>query len=49
MPDNASLETLLSFREGAEEGYLEVIGMGQPISETSPIAVLESVLELVLR
>lgn len=27
------------FREGAEEGYIEVIGMGSPVSESYPIAV----------
>jgi hypothetical protein len=39
MPDNASIETLVNFREGAEEGYVEVIGMAQPIDESQPIAV----------
>lgn len=27
------------YREGAETGYVEIIGMGQPDSETAPIAV----------
>ena len=39
MPDNASVDTLVNFREGAEEGYIEVIGMAQPAYETSPIAL----------
>jgi hypothetical protein len=39
MPDNASVDTLINYREGAEEGYIEVIGMAQPTAETYPIAV----------
>ena len=27
------------WRDGAEEGYIEVIGMGSPTTETSPLAV----------
>ncbi|QIB66323.1 hypothetical protein [Kineobactrum salinum] len=27
------------YRENAEEGYIEIIGMGQPVSESTPIAV----------
>jgi hypothetical protein len=38
MPDTNS-ESLINYREGAEEGYIEVIGMAQPISEGEPIAV----------
>ena len=39
MPDQESVETLVDFRVGAEEGYIEVIGMGQPSSETEAIAI----------
>ncbi|TXS91331.1 hypothetical protein FV139_16500 [Parahaliea maris] len=39
MPDDMSDTTLVDFRTGAEEGYIEVIGMGQPDSESAPIAV----------
>lgn len=39
MPDITSPDTLVNFRDGAEEGYIEVIGMGQPEFETSPIAI----------
>jgi hypothetical protein len=27
------------FAEGAEEGYIEVVGMGQPVNEAEPIAI----------
>jgi hypothetical protein len=39
MPDRVNDDTLLDYREGAEEGYIEIIGMGQPDTETSPLAV----------
>ena len=39
MPDQESVDTLVDFREGAEEGYIEVIGMGEPINEQQPIAI----------
>jgi hypothetical protein len=38
MPSTDS-ETLINFREGADEGYIEIIGMGQSINETQAIAV----------
>jgi hypothetical protein len=39
MPDPADGSTDIDFREGAEEGYIEVIGMGQPATETMAIAI----------
>ena len=39
MPSDGSVETLIDFREGAEEGYIEVIAMAQPVSESEPIAI----------
>ena len=39
MPDSGSEETLINFRNGADEGYIEVIGMAQADSEEAAIAV----------
>lgn len=39
MPDQENIDTLIDFRVGAEEGYIEVIGMAQPTDEGQPIAV----------
>jgi len=39
MPDTGSNTTVVNFREGADEGYIEVIGMGQTVNELQPIAV----------
>ena len=39
MPDSGSEDTLINFRTGADEGYIEVIAMGQPDSEAAAIAV----------
>ena len=39
MPDTSSIETVVNFREGADEGYVEVIGMAQTKDEQQPIAV----------
>ncbi len=36
---NGQFEMPAIFRAGAEEGYIEVIGMGSPDSETAPIAL----------
>jgi len=39
MPDTGSDTTVVNFREGADEGYIEVIGMGQTVDELQPIAI----------
>jgi hypothetical protein len=39
MPDQENIDTLIDFRVGAEEGYIEVIGMAETIDEAQPIAV----------
>ena len=39
MPDQDSIDTLIDFRTGAEEGYVEIIGMGETIDEAQPIAI----------
>jgi hypothetical protein len=39
MPDPEDGSTDIDFREGAEEGYIEIIGMGAPMTETMAIAV----------